>query len=210
MKKEEILANCIEEIRSGKSTIEDCVKRYPHLGNELRSLLEIAVNLKPDEVTPSPQFKERAKMHLFDEAQPAPVKLSQPLWKWYRTPSKILAPVSIAVLILVIAGGSTVYASQSSLPGDTLYPVKTGIENIQLAVTTSPALKADLYLKFTQRRIDEVQQEVKLNRNVSMETLVKIQQQFDDTLKELSNSNNTEASNETLSRLSVATLNQQG
>ena len=209
MKKEEILANCIEEIRDGKSTIEDCVKRYPHLGNELRSLLEIAACLKPDEVSPSAQFKERAKMHLFDEAQPAPIKVTQPVWKWYRTPSKILAPVSIAMLIFVIAGGSTVYASQSSLPGDTLYPVKTGIENLQLAITTSPALKADLYLKFTQRRIDEVQREVKLNRNVSTETLVKVQQQFDDTLKELSNSNNTKASNDTLSRLSVATLNQQ-
>ena len=209
MKKEEILANCIEEIRSGKSTIEDCLKRYPQLGNELRSLLEIAASLKPDEVSPSPQFKERAKMHLFDEVRPAPIKVTQPVWKWYRTPSRILAPVSIAMLIFIIAGTSTVYASQSSLPGDTLYPVKTGIENLQLAVTTSPAVKADLYLKFTQRRIDEVQQEVKLNRNVSAETLAKIQQQFDDTLKELGNSNNTKASNATLSRLSVVTLNQQ-
>ena len=210
MKKEEILANCIEEIRSGKSSIEDCIKRYPHLGNELRSLLEIAASLKPDEVTPSPQFKERAKMHLFDEAQPAPVKESPLLWKWYQLkPSRVLAPVAIALLIFVVAGGSTVYASQSSLPGDTLYPVKTGIENLQLAMTTSPAVKANLYLKFTQRRIDEVQQEVKLNRNVSTETLAKVQQQFDDTLKELGNSNNTKASNDTLSRLSVATLNQQ-
>jgi hypothetical protein len=210
MKKEEILANCIEEIRSGKSTVEDCVKRYPHLGNELRSLLEIAVSLKPDEVSPSPEFKERAKMHLFGEVQPEPMKVSQSVWKWYRTsPYRILAPVSIAVLILVVAGGSTVYASQSSLPGDTLYPVKTTVENLQLAITTSPAVKADLYLKFTQRRIDEVQQEVKLNRNVSAQTLATFQQQFDDTLKELSSSDNTKASNNTLSHLSVVTLNQQ-
>src|SRR5208283_1961287 len=111
-----ILANCIEEIQSGKSTIEDCIKRYPHLGNELRSLLEIATCLKPDEVTPSPQFKERVKMHLFEEIRHEPMKVSQSMWKWYRTPSRILVPVSIAILILVVAGGSTVYASQSSLP----------------------------------------------------------------------------------------------
>jgi hypothetical protein len=138
------------------------------------------------------------------------MKVSQSVWKWYRTsPYRILAPVSIAVLILVVAGGSTVYASQSSLPGDTLYPVKTTVENLQLAITTSPAVKADLYLKFTQRRIDEVQQEVKLNRNVSAQTLATFQQQFDDTLKELSSSDNTKASNNTLSHLSVVTLNQQ-
>jgi hypothetical protein len=210
MKKEEILANCIEEIRSGKSTIEDCMKRYPHLGNELRSLLEIATCLKPDEVTPSSQFKERAKMHLFDEITPSPAKISQPLLRWYQlTSSRVLASVVIGVLILVLAGGSTVYAAQSSLPGDTLYPVKTGVENLQLAITTSPAVKANLYLKFAQQRIDEVQQEVKLNRNVNAQTLAKVQQQFDDTLKELSNSDNTKASNNTLSRLSVVTLNQQ-
>ena len=56
MKKEEILSDCIEEIRSVKSTIEGCTKRYPHMGHELRSLLETVAYLKPDEVTPSPHF----------------------------------------------------------------------------------------------------------------------------------------------------------
>ena len=42
MKKEEILAICIEEIRSGKSAVEDCIRRYPALEKELRALLEIA------------------------------------------------------------------------------------------------------------------------------------------------------------------------
>lgn len=210
MMKEELLANCIEEIRNGKSTIEDCTKRYPHLGNELRSLLEIANCLKPDEVTPSLQFKERVKIHLFDDITSATAKESRPLSRWYQlTTAKILASVSIAVLILVIAGGSTVYAAQSSLPGDTLYPVKTGVENLQLAITTSPAVKANLYLKFAQRRVGEVQQEVKLNRDVTTQTLATVQQQFNDTLKELSTSNNTKANNNTLSRLSVVTLNQQ-
>ena len=41
MNKAEILANCIEEIRSGKSTIEECVARYPAFGKELYSLLEV-------------------------------------------------------------------------------------------------------------------------------------------------------------------------
>ena len=53
MKKEEILAICIDEIQSGRSTIEDCIRRYPAVGKELRSLLEIALCLKPDDTVPS-------------------------------------------------------------------------------------------------------------------------------------------------------------
>jgi hypothetical protein len=211
MKKEEILANCIEEIRSGKSTVEDCTKRYPHLNKELQSLLEVALFLKPDEITPSSQFKERAKMHLFDEIQPVGASSSRNFWPWHMmAPAKVaLASVLIGVFVLVIAGGSTVYAAQSSLPGDALYPVKQGVENFQLAITTNPTAKADLHLKFAQRRIDEVQQEVKLNRNISPQTLDNVTKQFDNALKELSNSGNTKANDKTLSRLSVATVDQQ-
>ncbi len=211
MKKEQILANCIEEILSGKSTIEDCAKRYPQLENELRSMLEIVASLKPDDVRPSPQFKERAKMHLFDENKVTPVKApSRGFWSWSApSPVRVLASIGIAILVFAAAGGTTVYAAQSSLPGDTLYGVKTGVENLQLAVTSSPANKADLYLKFAQRRIDEVQQQVKLNRDISAQALVIVQQQFDNALKALSNSDNTKASDNTLSKLSVATMNQQ-
>jgi hypothetical protein len=210
MKKEEILANCIEEIRSGKSTIEDCTTRYPHMGKELRELLEITACLKPDDVTPSPEFKQRAKAHIFEEIRPAPAKVPHSLWNWHElTPVKVLASVVLGVLILVLAGGSTVYAAQSSLPGDTLYPVKTGVESLQLAVTPGAAAKANLHIKLAQRRIDEVTQQVKLNRDLTAQSLDNVKQQYDDALRELSNSGNTKANNDTLSRLSVATLNQQ-
>ena len=211
MKKEQILANCIEEIRGGKSTIEDCAKRYPQLENELHSLLEIANSLQPEDVRPSVQFKERAKMHLFDEDAPMPAKVSsRGFWAWpATTPARVLASIGIAIVIFAAASGSTVYAAQSSLPGDTLYTVKTGVENLQLAMTSSPEDKANLYLKFEQRRIDEVQQQVKLNRNINAQALVTVQQQFDNGLKALSSSDNNQANNSTLSKLSVSTLNQQ-
>jgi hypothetical protein len=210
MKKEEILANCIEEIRSGKSTVEDCVNRYPALGKELRSLLEIAAALKTVEVIPSPEFKERVKGHLFEEIRNSPVKISRPLWTWHEMkPAKALALVLIGVLILVLAGGGTVYAAQSSVPGDALYPVKTGVENIQLAVTPGAVAKAQLHLKLAQRRINEVTQQVKMNHGVNAQALEAITRQYDAALKELSKSSNTAAVNNTLSRLSIKSLDQE-
>jgi hypothetical protein len=206
MNKVKILAICIEEIRSGKSPIEDCVRRYPELAIELRPLLEIAAQLKPDEVTPSAEFRQRARLNIFGETQPV---ATSPWARFRLAPARGLALALVIILALGMAGGSTAYAAQSSLPGDTLYPVKTGMENLQLAVTPGAAGRADFHLEMLQRRIDEATQAVKLNRAVNEQALGTIKKQIDDTLKELSHLEDSEASDSGLSRLAAATFNQQ-
>jgi hypothetical protein len=209
MKKEEILAICIDEIRAGRSTVEECVARYPDFGKDLRDLLEISIAVKPEAVVPSPQFKERAKLHLFDDPQHAPVKSSHRFWSWHEmTPVKILASVLIGVLILAVAGGTTVYAAQSSLPGDALYSVKTGAENVQLALTTSTASKVNLYLKIAQRRVDEVTRQLALGRKVNPSTLDLVTRQYNNALTALSASTNSETTTSELSNLTLKSLNQ--
>ena len=211
MKKEEILANCIEEVRSGKSTVEDCIKRYPALGKELRAMLEIAVSIKPEETSPSAEFKARARLHLFDaEKQPAAVKTTNHFRNWFAlTPVKVTASVLLVLLIFAAVGGGTVYAAQSSTPGDILYPVKTGAENIQLTLTTSPVAKARLYLQLAQKRINEMAQQAKLNRNINPQSEETVTNLFDKALAELNIASNAQAINNTLSYLSVASLNEE-
>jgi hypothetical protein len=210
MKRQEILANCIEDIRSGKSTIEECVSRYPEMGEELRSLLEITSVLKADDVTPSPEFVKRARRQLFTEMQSTQAKAPHNPVKWYTlAPIKWIAGVLIGLLVLGGASGGTVYASQDSLPGDALYPVKTSAENIQMVVTWGVEAKANLNLKLAQRRIDEATQQLQQNREVNGQALNTVEQRFNEALKVLTNSNDTAANDAVLSRFSVATLNQQ-
>src|SRR5512141_817272 len=121
MKKEEILTTCIDEIRSGKSSIEDCIARYPEFDKDLRSLLEIGIKIIPDDVKPTPEFKMRARAHLFNEDTTASVSgQTSGWWRWreFSTPARALAGVVIALIVIVVTGGSTVYAAQNSLPGD--------------------------------------------------------------------------------------------
>jgi hypothetical protein len=115
----------------------------------------------------------------------------------------------LGVLIFAVAGGGTVYAAQSSTPGQILYPVKTGVENIQLTFTTSPAAKARLYLQLAQRRINEMTQQTKLNRNITSQSVETVTSLFDNALNELNTTNNMQAINNTLSYLSVASLNEE-
>ena len=66
MKKEEILAKCIEEIRSGKSTVEDYENKYSQLGAEFRLRLQVAMLLKPDEVVLPEEFKQKLNAQIFN------------------------------------------------------------------------------------------------------------------------------------------------
>jgi hypothetical protein len=209
MNKKRLLAFYIDEILSGKSSVEDCVSRHPELEKDLYSLVKIAGSLKPDKVIPSPEFKERTRTLLFDEE--SRLKNETPgLWGWSRLISaRVLTTVITLLFALVIAGGSTVYASQRSLPGDTLYPVKTGIENIQMALTPGTVAKANLRLKLVQRRIDETTKQVKANRKVNSQALLNIGQQLDNAIKEIGNTGDTETISKTLGQLSTATLDQQ-
>ena len=59
--------------------------------------------------------------------------------------------------MLVFGGASaTAYAAQSSLPGDALYPVKTGLEQTQVRLSSDAADQAELQLEFAQRRLQEI------------------------------------------------------
>jgi hypothetical protein len=62
------------------------------------------------------------------------------------------------IAVLLLAGLVTVPASANSLPGDVLYPVKRGYENVQFALTRSPETQAALQLTHAQTRMDELQQ----------------------------------------------------
>jgi hypothetical protein len=72
----------------------------------------------------------------------------------------ILKPIPIIagiIIVALLAGGGTTLASQSSLPGDTLYPVKLVTENVQTAMAFNPEKKVELEAKFANRRLEEIQ-----------------------------------------------------
>jgi len=68
-----------------------------------------------------------------------------------------MVAIIVAIVLAVSAlGGGTVYASQDSLPGEVLYPVKLGTEQVRLVLTISDAAKVDLQLTFANSRLEEM------------------------------------------------------
>jgi len=60
------------------------------------------------------------------------------------------------VLALSAVGGGTVYAAQDSLPGDTLYPLKLGIEQITMMSQGNDVARAERALNFATKRVREM------------------------------------------------------
>ncbi len=66
-------------------------------------------------------------------------------------------PIALIIgLIIALTGGGTAAASQNSLPGDILYPVKLFTEDTRTAVAFNSDSKARLQIKFAAERIDEI------------------------------------------------------
>ncbi len=77
--------------------------------------------------------------------------------------SAILAVIVIAVL-LIGGAGATAYAAKGSLPGDTLFPVKTGLEQTQVRLSRNAYEQAQLQLRFAERRLEEIAELIKSGR----------------------------------------------
>jgi hypothetical protein len=214
MKKEDILASCIDEVRSGRCTVEECLARHPDLRHELQPLLEIAARMPSPGATPSPEFVQRTRNRLREVAQPSmdANPRSADRLHWLRPlaagPRLTLAAALVVLVLLLGTGSTVVYASQGSLPGDALYGVKTTVEDVKLALTRSHEARASTHLDLAGRRTEEVMAQSTSGRNISTKSLESIGQETDDAIKEMAKMK-PEDTKMLVGRLSESTITQQ-
>lgn len=78
------------------------------------------------------------------------------LWDFTHVMLKPVAAMAFSVMLFVGGWIGVANASLGTLPGDQLYPVKLGMERVQMALATSDAQKAQLRTEFTSRRLEEM------------------------------------------------------
>lgn len=103
-------------------------------------------------VSPAPLARQEARRAMLNHAAARATNSTAPL----QLPGfATAAAVSAAVLLTGVFG--TVSAAEAALPGDALYPVKTGLEETLLILTPSEAARLQLRIDFAQRRTAELE-----------------------------------------------------
>jgi hypothetical protein len=137
--------------------------RSPARNAEVRELVAIAAAMQATSpVLPRADFTAELRAQLVAAAhrelsspadgEPTP-RSERPRRSGYRR-----LGVAAATGAFVVVGGTTgiASASENALPGDLLYPVKRGVEQIDLALTTNETEQGRLELKLAETRLDEV------------------------------------------------------
>ena len=109
--------------------------------------------------------------------------LSTALLRRRPTPIFKFMVATLMALIVLIGSSLTVYASQASLPGDALYPLKAVSEDIRLSITRSPQAKLDITLEYTNRRMDEITEAVSAGRPVQSQVSTRFGDELDSALR---------------------------
>ncbi|NOH03713.1 MAG: hypothetical protein HND47_18000 [Chloroflexi bacterium] len=146
---------CLREIENG-TDLETALARYPDLAGELRPILKTAVKMRGMSAPePSSETARRGRARVMRRA--AEIRESK------RAPARRVIPVlprlaiSFALLIaLLLSGTGILSASASALPGERLYPVKRGWENVRLFFIFDKEARELLANEFENERLHEI------------------------------------------------------
>lgn len=148
-----ILNECLERLLVKGESLEQCLARYPEQAAELKPLLETALAAREaSTIQPRADFKARARYQFRSALKETAAGKSRSSWGWFPRWATVMA----IVLVLVLSGGGTVAAADSSMPDSPLYSVKLTTEQVRLTLTLSQMGKARLCAQQADRRVAEI------------------------------------------------------
>lgn len=162
---------------------------------DLQSLLETIELLKPleDVPAPDPALSQQLRQAFLARAKETlPVSLPELKrhkgWKsiFKKERSPMFTFVRILILLAVAFGGTTAtaFAAQDSLPSEALYPIKTFVEDVRLALTSDPEAEADLLLQLADERMEEIAALSGQGLPIPNEVATRLREHLDQALQE--------------------------
>jgi hypothetical protein len=182
---EEILQDSLEALLSGEAELDGLLARYPQYSEELKPRLEAVMWLEKRKpaLDPPPGFIEASASRLVakleGEASAGSVAMQAegvgPLdWvsAWLtrlvtgfdRRTAFQFATALVLIIGLLFGFFSAARASKSALPGEPLYGLKVGLERVEFSLAFSDFKRAELNVRFAERRLQEIQELVQNKR----------------------------------------------
>ena len=164
---DEALNECLEALRSGRLTLQECLDLYPQWRGELEPLLRVAVDVatayREEEALSAARQAGRRRLLEASRTKAGAAGLwglaalrlrLAPTGVWLRP-----AVAGVGLLFLVFVGFSTytVATSSQALPGDWRYAVKRFTERTRLALAFDNDSKRGLRIDFVAERLEELE-----------------------------------------------------
>ena len=150
----EALDVCIQALETGAG-LEDVLKRYPQLADELRPLLEAIAHAESLSIPSAPDdVIKRARARVLQHAAEMRETSTKP--RRIRFSFARLAVSLALALIFILSGTGLVRAASGALPGDNLYPVKRTWEDVRLLLILDAEVREELEYEFETERLEEI------------------------------------------------------
>lgn len=155
-----IIGDCIEMVQTGQMSRNDCARKYPNLADELKSAffsMDAISSIAFSKI--DPLYQRKRKIRLTQKLPDRENIVTKRMDHRYRLQNlkrrfAMTWVVIVTTILSLISGAGAVYASNDALPGDTLYPVKTWVEDVQLAIAPED-VDAGLLIRFAEHRVEE-------------------------------------------------------
>jgi hypothetical protein len=85
----------------------------------------------------------------------------------------------VVIFIVTATSGGVILASGGSLPGERLYPVKLGVEDIRLSLTADPTLQVQRNLNYVTERVDEMRELAEGGEEIPGTVVARMEAQMD-------------------------------
>ncbi len=200
---EKIFNRCLKLISSGHS-IQYCLKKYSRYKDmleeyfETMKYLENLKNIKPKDTNIESNLDKIYKSVKNSTSQDTYINKSKTTAPRSGRRISLLKPAVVFITVLVVAIFSfagTVYASQDSLPGENLYPVKRAAESIQLFFYPE-SKKGQLHFKLLNNRIYEADRLMESSQDSDIELIEELLLEIDEEYNQCKKYSFFEAGNE--------------
>ncbi len=171
---EDIIQRCLERIENG-ATIDACLRDYPSHTADITPILEAAQQLRSWKIPPQSAASRAA---VRDRAHAAlAVQQTMPRRSAWHHTGRMVWRYAAAFAVILALFGTSVAAAQDDIPGDVLYSVKLGSEQVRLGLARTPSDRANLHLNYAQRRLNECLALQAANRSLAG-SLVAIEKEY--------------------------------
>lgn len=196
----ELLEACLQGLSAG-DPIPELVEPYPAQAYALRMDLVTASWLASQKpvLAPSGDFLVNSRRDLLGQIKAEKRRAAPPraapnfgladFFHWLAGNRLAFQLVSVMLILVLLLGSfsGVAFASQSALPGERLYPVKTAVEDVRLLVVMDPVSDAGLNLNFAGLRVNEMELLVAKAALEHLETpLVRYRYQVNSAMQDLS------------------------